>query len=662
MKVERKSVVNEDIENLMKDNNKNLKQSDSFKDAGVSMHVDIDPTYGQAIVDEKNTEKEVEETMKEVAKNSEGVTPESAGTGKKVKTPYTESIELDESLFDDEAENLTESQSLTERYVTAGQIASEIESAVEWLKEQQMGCSTFKLDNRLAVCTGWSDGYDPNDTSVIHDGGNGDGTWAIVTGIKVWTSDDLRTDYDFINYPYFENGDVWDTGLSISPNENYNETAEWLLKEYQEMSEYDIDEDGLIIDADEPEVEDEEDVDVELTSDDMEAGQWYEEVKKNGDELTEVTDTEIDDRSASLWRKARERQGTSRAYYSDMTDDERKEAETLSALRMINSVLAYLDRGEMGRTGVKMEDGAKAVLDAELSRSTSYLQKYVDSLGYDKVVELIQGQIDDIDTVEKNAWWDDESGYYNSIKWKRDSKDNSEVDKLIGEAKTVEDLPDTVYELAYDRLFPAGVKNYKALILSDSPIVFDEDRYYVRGLGDWDIGVAVQNDQEADFVKKVADFLGGKYEFKETALKDGLNGVAIIRFDEETANMPSKEYMKKIGYEGAVRKNPNANKPKKKAKNESLKLDEDLKVITTLKDYEPWSGARPWYDIIVEQGKLDALDAFLEEQYPDGIEDGELNDLIWFSPEFIFEGIGINYDFDNDRLIDDEEESDTEED
>ncbi len=126
------------------------------------------------------------------------------------------------------------------------ELAREIESAVEWLKENQAGCSTIKLDNRLAVCVGWLDGYDQNDASVIH--AKDDPTWAINAGIKVWTSDSMRTDFGWINAPYNEDtGDVWDTDVSISENENYLELAKYFIKEFKAMSEYEINKDGAIV-------------------------------------------------------------------------------------------------------------------------------------------------------------------------------------------------------------------------------------------------------------------------------------------------------------------------------------------------------------------------------------------------------------------------------
>ena len=42
-------------------------------------------------------------------------------------------------------------------------LAERIKSAVEWLKEEDCGCVTLKLNGTLAVCVGWSDGFDPED-------------------------------------------------------------------------------------------------------------------------------------------------------------------------------------------------------------------------------------------------------------------------------------------------------------------------------------------------------------------------------------------------------------------------------------------------------------------------------------------------------------------
>ena len=129
--------------------------------------------------------------------------------------------------------------------MTKQELANKIKEAVELLINEDCGCVTIKLDDTFAVCVGWLDGYDITDTGAIHS--KQDPTWCINAGIKVWTSDSMRTDYDFINSPYYENtGDVWDTDVSISPFENYEELADYFLTEYEAMSKFEIEDDGKI--------------------------------------------------------------------------------------------------------------------------------------------------------------------------------------------------------------------------------------------------------------------------------------------------------------------------------------------------------------------------------------------------------------------------------
>lgn len=120
-----------------------------------------------------------------------------------------------------------------------------LKEQVKYYENDNCGCSTFKLDDTLAICIGWADGYDVSDTNVIHS--NSEPTFCVNAGIKVWTSDSLRTDYDWINSPYFEDGSVWDTDVTISQGEDYSALADYFLKEYDSMLEYDIARDGKII-------------------------------------------------------------------------------------------------------------------------------------------------------------------------------------------------------------------------------------------------------------------------------------------------------------------------------------------------------------------------------------------------------------------------------
>ena len=62
---------------------------------------------------------------------------------------------------------------------------------------------------------------------------------------------------------------------------------------------------------------------------------------------------------------------------------------------------------------------------------------------------------------------------------------------------------------------------------------------------------------------------------------------------------------------------------------------------TNLENFEAWSGAVDTLDRVREAGKCDELESILEELYPDGMSETELNDLLWFEPETVFEWLGI---------------------
>ena len=70
-------------------------------------------------------------------------------------------------------------------------------------------------------------------------------------------------------------------------------------------------------------------------------------------------------------------------------------------------------------------------------------------------------------------------------------------------------------------------------------------------------------------------------------------------------------------------------------------LEEDLKLIKPLADYQPWSGAVDTWEKITDAGLVDELDSILEDIYPDGLTETELNDILWFEPEWVLEALGL---------------------
>ena len=68
-----------------------------------------------------------------------------------------------------------------------------------------------------------------------------------------------------------------------------------------------------------------------------------------------------------------------------------------------------------------------------------------------------------------------------------------------------------------------------------------------------------------------------------------------------------------------------------------MKVTSELNLV----DFEFWSGAK---DHGFSYTELKELEYHLEELYPDGMSETEINDLFWFDEEFLCECLGLDYD------------------
>ena len=68
-----------------------------------------------------------------------------------------------------------------------------------------------------------------------------------------------------------------------------------------------------------------------------------------------------------------------------------------------------------------------------------------------------------------------------------------------------------------------------------------------------------------------------------------------------------------------------------------MKVYEDL----NLRDFNAWSGAVETKNKIIQTGKEEEFEEFIEECYPDGLSATELNDELWFDSEYILDTLGI---------------------
>ena len=60
-----------------------------------------------------------------------------------------------------------------------------------------------------------------------------------------------------------------------------------------------------------------------------------------------------------------------------------------------------------------------------------------------------------------------------------------------------------------------------------------------------------------------------------------------------------------------------------------------------LNRFEAWSGAKETLERIQREGKCSLLEQILDDIYPDGMTETELNDLLWFESETVYEWLVI---------------------
>lgn len=61
-------------------------------------------------------------------------------------------------------------------------------------------------------------------------------------------------------------------------------------------------------------------------------------------------------------------------------------------------------------------------------------------------------------------------------------------------------------------------------------------------------------------------------------------------------------------------------------------------------NFDAWSGAVSTKEDIIQAGLVDEFDALIEELYPDGISETQLNDILWHDSDWVYETLGIDID------------------
>ena len=66
--------------------------------------------------------------------------------------------------------------------------------------------------------------------------------------------------------------------------------------------------------------------------------------------------------------------------------------------------------------------------------------------------------------------------------------------------------------------------------------------------------------------------------------------------------------------------------------------------INNIDEFRAWSGAVPTREAIIRNHKQEEFMFILEDIFPDGCSETELNDFLWFDDEFIFSSLDIKQD------------------
>ena len=114
-------------------------------------------------------------------------------------------------------------------------IAKFLESATKELYATD-GNSTYyyQLDNEFAIYVGFGCGFDEEDEFCLHS--RSEKEYAICAKVAEWNPSNLE--YEWLNMPWNpKTFEVYDNEIAISPNEDYNRIAAYLLLDYDESRE-----------------------------------------------------------------------------------------------------------------------------------------------------------------------------------------------------------------------------------------------------------------------------------------------------------------------------------------------------------------------------------------------------------------------------------------
>lgn len=465
----------------------------------------------------------------------------------------------------------------------AGTIAKFIEDAVNGLKNGEATNYRYKLDDRFAIFVGWSDGYSEDDETVIHNAENP--TEGITAGIKVWTSDDMWTDFDYLNAPYYEGGEVLSDELSIDPEDDFAWLGAHFLNDYEtDYRDLTVDEDGKVI-------EEKEEIEEDLSKDAVNIIGRKEAAKRfnKGEEIYVGLKGNKD-----LWGFVKDDETPTFKDVEDYVTDD-------GAVKASDIVYAVANTSKTESCSRKEKKSLKEEFSGGVLEFPSGDYVYVEV----EDSKLVAGSATNTGImheyeldIEGKEPTDSELQELYEIIIKEHPEYEDEITESCkkGKRKLKEQISDSAYEVA--EILEKEFGNKEKVSMDEFDRAFG--RATKKVLGDKE----PDEDFETD-VRSILSMSGFETEF------EGENEGGLSRLGES------------------------------RKKGKKKKIDESVKIISTLDDYKPWSGAKYTYEAIVDAGKLDALDSYLEDIYPEGLTMTGLNDLLWFDGDSVLSDLGI---------------------
>lgn len=111
-------------------------------------------------------------------------------------------------------------------------ICNWVKNSIDALVDESATCCEYKLDSDLSIFCGWSDGFDEDEEEAIHS--KEEPSWCICVGIKS-NHEYMKTDFDMLTMPYEEDGEVWDTSMTVGEDGISESDAQWYIDQYNEI-------------------------------------------------------------------------------------------------------------------------------------------------------------------------------------------------------------------------------------------------------------------------------------------------------------------------------------------------------------------------------------------------------------------------------------------